>query len=112
MTTSKQEQIYNEIVQYYDFADKLIDIVENNKGKLSSEHMEILESTIEDLENYTDKLTTKFIEFVKNGSSQEVKDTISQTLNEIIFKIEQCRNQIYELCNVPDQDPETPKDQE
>lgn len=107
MTTSKQEQIYNEIVQYYDFADKLINIAEESKGNLTPEQMEIVESTIENLEKYTDQLTTNFIEFVKNGNSEEVRENIARTLNEIIVKIEQCRNQIYELCNKAETTPKS-----
>ncbi len=98
MTTSKQEQIYNEIVQYYDFADKLINIAEDSKNHLTPEQLEIVELTVENLEKYTDQLTTNFIEFVKSGDSEEAKQSISHTLNEIIVKIEQCRNQIYALC--------------
>lgn len=107
MTTSKQEQIYNEIVQYYDFADKLINIAEESKNNLTPEQMEIVEATVENLEKYTDQLTANFIEFVKNGNSVEVKETIAHTLNEIIVKIEQCRNQIYALCNNENNSPKS-----
>lgn len=99
MTTSKQEQIYNEIVKYYDFADKLLGIVDNTENKISPEQMEIVEGIVENLEKYTDQLTTNFIEFVKNGNSEEIKENIAGTLNEIIVKIEQCRNQLYMLYN-------------
>lgn len=105
MTTSRQEQIYNEIVKYYDFADKLINIIDDSKNEISPEQLEKIELIVEDLEKYTDQLTTNFIEFVKNGNSEEVKQAISNALNKIIFKIEQCRNDIYMLCEKPKNEP-------
>jgi len=107
MTNSRQEKIYNEIVQYYNFADKLINIAEDSKNHLTPEQMEIVESIVENLEKHTDQLTQNFIEFIKNGNSEEVKQTIGQALNNIIVKIEQCRGQIYALCNNPDAAPKS-----
>jgi hypothetical protein len=97
MTTAQQEQLYNEIIKYYDFADKLINIVEESKDNFPDEQIYIIEAIVENLEECTDELTTNFIEFVKNRNNMESKEMISLTLNRIIVKIEQCRNQIYNL---------------
>ena len=81
MATSKQEQLYNEIVEYYDFADKLISVIEHSTEEVKEEQLEIVEGIVENLEKYADQLTGQFIEFVKNGSSDDVVSSIRKSLN-------------------------------
>jgi hypothetical protein len=95
MATSKQENLYNEIVEYYNFADKLIDTVENGKDNIPEKQIEAVETIVENLEKYADQLSSQFVEFVKNGNSHEVISDIRQALNSIISNIEECRNKIY-----------------
>jgi len=94
MATSKQEQLYNEIVEYYAFADRLIRAVEDKEHKLSNQQFSIVEEVVTRLEDCADKLTTQYIEFVKNGESQKTTDVIRSSLNEIMLKIEECRAKI------------------
>ena len=82
MATSKQEKIYNQIVQYYNFADKLLNLLEENKDDQEIEkYIEVVESIVEYLEDFTNDLSLKYIEFVKNGDennlAQEIKDLLA-----------------------------------
>jgi hypothetical protein len=97
MATSKQEQIYNEIIEYYNYADRLIRSVENSSHKLAPQQFEIVEEVVSCLEECADKLANKYIEFVKNGSTDKAIDLVRVSMNDISAKIEECRNKILML---------------
>ena len=101
MATSKQERIYNEIIEYYNFADKLIDTIEEGKKDIPEEQIEAVENIVENLEKYADQLSKEFIEFIKHGDSKEVVDGIRIALNGIVSNIEECRNKILMIYNSP-----------
>ncbi len=92
MATSRQEQIYNEIIEYYGYADRLVRAVEDNSHQLSSEQFAIVEEVVARLEECADKLTNQYIEFVKGNNSKDSIETVRQVLNVISAKIEECRN--------------------
>ncbi len=94
MATSKQEQLYNEIVEYYAFADRMIRAVEDKDHKLSQQQFAIIEEVVTRLEDCADKLTTQYIEFVKTGESAKTIEIIRSSLNDIMSKIEECRAKI------------------
>lgn len=95
MATSKQEHLYNEIIEYYNFADKLVDTIEEGKQDIPEEHIEAVENIVENLEKHADQLSSQFVEFVKHGDSPEVVEKIRFALNGIVSNIEECRNRIY-----------------
>lgn len=97
MATSKQEQLYNEIIEYYDYADRLIKAVEDSSHKFAAEQFAIVEEIAARLEESTDQLTTQYIDFVKNGESQEAIEAVRAALNNVSAKIEECRNKILML---------------
>jgi hypothetical protein len=99
MATSKQEQLYNEIIEYYDFADKLIQIVENSKDELAEQQFEIIEEAITRFEKCADFLANQYIEYIKTGEANNVLDATRSSLQEISAKIEECRNKILILHN-------------
>ena len=99
MATSKQEQLYNEIIEYYDFADKLIQIVENSKDELAEQQFEIIEEAISRFEKCADFLANQYIEYVKTGETSVILESTRSSLQEISAKIEECRNKILILHN-------------
>ena len=99
MATSKQEQLYNEIIQYYDFADKLVQIAENSQDELGEQQFDIIQDAIEKFEKCADDLANHYIEYVKTGESQAVIEVMRNSLREISIKIEECRNKILSLHN-------------
>ena len=99
MATSKQEQLYNEIIEYYDFADKLIQIVENSKDELAEQQFEIIEEAISRFEKCADFLANQYIEYIQTGESSSIIDATRSSLQEISAKVEECRNKILILHN-------------
>jgi len=99
MATSKQEQLYNEIIEYYDFADKLIQIVENSKDELAEQQFEIIEEAITRFEKCADFLANQYIEYIKTGEASSIIDATRSSLQEISAKVEECRNKILILHN-------------
>lgn len=97
MATSKQEQLYNEIVEYYGYADRLIAAVQDSTHRLSEQQFNIIENVVNKLEECADQLTTQYIEFIKNGESEKITEEVRTALNVIMAKIEECRNQILML---------------
>jgi hypothetical protein len=94
MATSKQEQIYNEILEYYSYADRLIKAVEDSSHDLAAQQFAIAEEVTNRLEECADQLTSQYIEFVKNGESEAITEGVRAALNNITAKIEECRNKI------------------
>ncbi len=92
MATSKQEQLYNEIVEYYNYADRLLGAIEDNSHELASQQFLIVEDVVNKLEECADVLTTQYIDFVKNGESEKNSEAIRRALNDIMTKIEECRS--------------------
>ncbi|NBX53409.1 MAG: hypothetical protein EBT63_07170 [Proteobacteria bacterium] len=91
MATSKQEQLYNEIIQYYDFAEKLVQIAENSQDEIAEQQFEIIQEAIERFEKCADFLANQYIEYVKTGERSSLRD--------ISAKLEECRNKIMILHN-------------
>jgi hypothetical protein len=99
MATSKQEQLYNEIIQYYDFADKLVQVAENSQDELGEQQFDIIQDAIEKFEKCADDLANNYIEYVKTGESKVIIELMRNSLREISIKIEECRNKIIFLHN-------------
>ena len=97
MAPSKQEQLYNEIVEYYGYADRLIRAVEDSSHKLATQQFAIIEDVVTNLEECADKLTSQYITFIKHGESEEVTEAIRVALNTISAKIEECKNKVLML---------------
>lgn len=94
MATSRQEKTYNEIIEYYNYADRMIKAVEDSSHKLANEQFVIVESIVEVLEKHADQLTSQYIEYVKGGESEKMLEIVRLTLNDVMAKIEECRNKI------------------
>jgi len=92
MATAKQEQLYNEIIEYYSYADRLVKAIEDFNNNSSQEQFNIVEEIVMKLEDCADKLALQYIEFVKKGEGRDVIDAVRGALNEISAKIEECRN--------------------
>lgn len=97
MATSKQEQLYNEIVEYYSFADRLIKVVEDATHELSGAEFEIAQEVTSNLEEYADKLANCYIEYIKGGHSEKIIASVRDSLNNISSKIEECKLKITAL---------------
>ncbi len=97
MATIHQERLYNEIIEYYAFADRLIKLAENSLHQVSEKQFNIIEEVVEKLEDIADKLANLFIEYVRQGSSDRISDSVRAALNEASAAIAQCKNKILML---------------
>ncbi|OFW79728.1 MAG: hypothetical protein A2887_03520 [Alphaproteobacteria bacterium RIFCSPLOWO2_01_FULL_40_26] len=97
MATAKQEQLYNEIIEYYSYADRLVTAVESDDSKLAERQFEVIEEVVSRLEDYADQLASQYIEFVKNGEPNNVLEPVRSLLNDISARVLECRNRIMML---------------
>lgn len=97
MATLHQEQLYNQIIEYYAFADRLIRLIEDSDHELSEKQFGIAEEIVVRLEDCADKIATHYIEFIKRGLSEQDYEMIRSALNELSAAIIQCRNKIMML---------------
>ncbi len=97
MATLHQEQLYNQIIEYYAFADRLVRMVEDSTHELSEQQFGVVEEIVVRLEDCADKLATHYIEFVKRGSSEQESEAIRSALNDVSAAITHCRNKILML---------------
>lgn len=97
MATSRQEQLYNEIVEYYSFADQLMKAIEDANHDLAGEEFKIAEQLTNNLEECADKLANHYIQYIKGGQSQKVLDSVRESLNSISTTIEESRAKITAL---------------
>ncbi len=77
MTPEKQEEVYNEIMKFYDFAEDIIDVVEKGKVANAEAHVPLVEEFVEKIEKYTEMLAETFIVLAqanhKPSQVQEIK---------------------------------------
>lgn len=99
MSTIDQEKIYNDIIEYYSFAQRLLHVIENDSNEFLDQHFDIINDVIIKLEKSVENLSIYYIEIIKNGNSSELLQKIRQSLNEISGRIEECRNKILILYN-------------
>lgn len=97
MATSKQEQLYNEIVEYYSYADRLILAVQDSSIDSAERQFAIIEDIVTKLEECADQLTTHYIDFIKNGESEQITNHSREALNKVAIKIAECRAKMLNL---------------
>jgi len=99
MSTISHEKIYNDIIEYYSFAHRLLNVIENDSNEFLDQHFDIINDVIVKLEKSVENLSINYIEIIKNGNSSELIQKIRESLNEISGRIEECRNKILILYN-------------
>jgi len=98
MATSKQEKLYNEILEYYNYADKLIEGIDaENEENSNINQFLVIEEIVLHLEECADKLTSHYIEYIKTGESQKTIEVVRAILNDIAVKIEECKTKTLQL---------------
>jgi len=97
MATSKQEHLYNEIIEYYSHADNLLKIAQESSHNLAKEQFTIIEDVTSCLEDAADQLASQYIEFVKHGESKKVIGSIRDSLSNVATSIEECKAKIISL---------------
>ena len=97
MDNQEQEKLYNKITEYYNFSERLIELVQNSLHELSEEQFLLIEETVNKLQDQVDKLSNNYIQFVKQGKSSKLIDNFRTNFHDISSQIEECRNRILML---------------
>jgi hypothetical protein len=97
MVTTKQENLYNEIIEYYALVDSLVQSAANNENDSAAKQFEIIEELVSCIEENCDVLAKDYINFVKNGASDKITESTKTALNKISAKIAECRDRIANL---------------
>jgi hypothetical protein len=97
MSALEKEKIYNEIIEYYQFAERLLNAVSENSNINPGQQFEIIENLVVNLEDSVEKLSLSYIEIIKNGYSSELIQQIRESLNQISLLLENCRSRILML---------------
>ena len=97
MSALEKEKIYNEILEYYQFAEILLNFVSEDSSINSGKQFEIIQILIENLEQVVEKLSINYIEIIKEGYSSELIQKIRDSLNQISAIIENCQTNILML---------------
>lgn len=99
MATSRQEKTYNKMIEYYDYADKLVQEAESSKNELSQEQFDIVEKAVETIEDCADQLTSKYIDYVKSNNELDISQDVKILIEEILKKVDKCKSDIIKLHN-------------
>jgi len=89
----KHEAIYNKIIGFYDFAEELVDTVENPKVKDPISQLEFVEPLVKQIEDSTDVLAEEYREFIKTGKKPGflVRRKIAKSLKSIYAALGECK---------------------
>jgi|LauGreDrversion4_2_1035121.scaffolds.fasta_scaffold391028_1 hypothetical protein len=93
MNQIDKETVYNQIIQYFDFSQKLVESIDENIT-LSNKEFDEIDKIIFSLENKFDNLTLLYIEIFKNGYNDKLFQQIRDTLNDIALGLEHCKNSL------------------
>ncbi len=99
MNRTQQEQFYNEIVKLYDFAEKIIDAIEDERVKNPEEQVDLAEPVIRQIEESTVVMAENYLEFVKNGgkSTPEIKKQIESAIRRVYMAIGKFNDQLKKI---------------
>lgn len=95
LTDSKE--IYNGISEYCDFADRLSEEVKKDDVVSIQDKEKILFPLIDELRDIGDKLIDQYVEHLKDRGNKLLVDNLKKTLKILLFKIDFCKNKVYEL---------------
>lgn len=70
----QQEEFYNEILKFYDFAEDLIDIIESPESEEQEIQANLAIPVIEQVQNSTDVIAESYLSNVKNNGISSGKD--------------------------------------
>ncbi len=89
----KHEKTYNELISFYDFAEELIDTVENEAVSDPVNQLEFIEPLVEQIEIATDSLAEEYRNFLQTGKRPGflVRRKIAKSLKNIYESLGECK---------------------
>lgn len=89
---ARHQEIFNQIMHYYDYAQKLVLAIDNKK--VAEEFLNEVGQLIEMLELGADSLTSSLIDLVQNNSELDFEENCQRILDQIIIQISHLEKQI------------------
>ena len=91
---SEQESVYNEIIDFYDFTEELVDTIEDDIAKDPITQLEIIEPLAEQIENSTDILSEEYRLYVSTEKTPNflTRRKIAKAMKSIYFVLGECLN--------------------
>lgn len=96
--TLDQERVYRELVTLYDYAEKLVDAVEQHMKDVDAS-LDIVEPLIDKLSDTADVLTELYRELVDEGKEPdaEQQEMIKEMLEHLYTAIGDCKSNILQV---------------
>jgi uncharacterized protein Yka (UPF0111/DUF47 family) len=90
----QHEKAYHDIIKFYDFAEELIDTVEDPSVQDPIAQLEFIEPLVEKIESATDILAEEYRNFIKSGKSPGfmTKKRVEKSLKRIYEVLEECED--------------------
>ena len=101
LSSEKQhEQIYNQIIHFYDLAHELVKTVESNKILDPVAQLDFIEPLVKDLEEATDHLAQEYRAFVQTGKKPGLfaRKRIAKSLETIYNVLHRCKKAQLPKC--------------
>lgn len=83
----KSNEIYQKILEYYNYAEKLIDKIDENRETTDQSDIILIEQMILDLEHCGDYLSEQYIELIKSDNSADITKKINAELDRISARV-------------------------
>jgi len=83
----KNNKIYHKILEYYNYAEKLIDKIEEYQETTDQSDLILIEQMILDLEHCGDYLSEQYIELIKSDNSADITKKINAELDRISARV-------------------------
>lgn len=89
----KQEDTYNKIIGFYDFAEELIDTVDDKKTKDPVAQLEFVEPVVMQIEGATDILAEEYREFIRTGKKPNflARRKVAKSLKNVYAAVDECK---------------------
>lgn len=92
-TLQEYEKTYNEIISFYDFAEKLVNTVEDAKVTNPTAQLDFIEPIVRQIEEATDILSEEYRNFVRTGKKPGFfsKKRVEKSLRKIYEALYECK---------------------
>lgn len=89
----KQEKIYNDIIEFYDFAESLLETADSNKIHDPINQLDFIEPFVEQIELAIDDLAEEYRYFIRTGEKPNivVRHKIARAFKDIYEVLGKCR---------------------
>jgi hypothetical protein len=97
-----KKRTYDNIVAFYDYAEKLIDAVEANQDISPDKQIVAIEPLISQIEESTEVLVEIYLRFVESGKqpASYEKQRAEKAMRKLYTAIERCRQQAVQIVAV------------